>query len=280
MSITVPYKVLARGYELTGGRDKPLRATVPYLLKWADAFTFFDQVLGYASSTIQGGVIIRSAGHQFPPAPRLFAEDCEIEPCGAGGDAITPTHQGLKPGEFFTHAKATVTYTVPSYPQESDRLNQLDPDNPITYCEQSVEIGGRFETQKAGAYEFEVLPGGVLHEPVRGDFAKIATESQLVLTFPFVPYLPWRKIKPYIGSLNDAPTLGSDVGNLLFLGTSIKANNTSVGIQGQSVQLKFADQDYDWNMLPRANGLLDLVRKKGDSSQRIYPYKDLRELFQ
>ena len=36
-TITVPYKILADGYEITGDVRNGLHATVPYLLAWTDA---------------------------------------------------------------------------------------------------------------------------------------------------------------------------------------------------------------------------------------------------
>lgn len=271
---TVDFKVLADGYSLEGGEGEPLRATVPYLVAWEDAFDFFDQVLGYptAGTTLGAG---QTLGYRFPPQPKLVALKARIEPCGTGGE--TGTMLGLAPGEYWTHAKVTVNFETPRYSQESSDdpggANQLDPANPITFCEQSVDIGGRAETIKAEGYEFDD------GKPVTGDLIQIVSETKLVLTFPRVPFLPWGLVRPYVGRVNLNEILLCPAGTLLLEGMGTKFAHTSQGVQSQQLQLMFASQEYDWNMIPKPNGVPALVRRKGDTSRRIYEYKDFAEIF-
>lgn len=276
MAITVPYDILADGYKIRGGRDEPMKATVPYLVFWRDAFAFYAQVLGQTSTSVPvAAAIVRTSGHQLPAAPGLYAATAEIEPCGADGAAlISATHKGTAPGEYFSHAKVVVEYSAPSYDQGTpDPLRQLDPDNPITYCEQEVESKARFDTERASGWEFGPS------DPVPGDFARLTVESRVVLTFPRVPYMPWRALRPYVGRINSVPIFDCDVGTLLLEEMRLKANETNQGLAGTSTQLVFAQQEHDWNKLRKRDGSLALVRNKSDTSKRPYEYKDFRQLF-
>lgn len=276
MAITVPYKILAEGYKIRGGRSEPMKATVPYLVEWPYAFLFYEQILGQTSAAVAvASAIVRTTGHQLPAAPNLYADTAEIEPCGVNGDApISATYKGTTPGEFFSHAKVVVEYTAPSYDQgPADSLRQLDPDNPITYCEQEVESKARFDTERASGWEFGS------NDPVPGDFARLSIESRIVLTFPRVPFLPWRLLKPFVGRLNSVAMFDCEIGTLLLEEMRLKANETNQGLAGTSTQLVFAQQDYDWNKLRKRDGSLALVRNKADTSKRPYEYKDFRQLF-
>lgn len=276
MPISVPYKVLADGYKIRGGREEPMTATVPYLVRWADAFTFYAEVLGQTSAPVaSASAIVRTSGHQLPIAPNLYAARGEIEPCGADGEApVSATHKGTAPGEYFSHAKIVVEYSAPSYDQgAANPLRQLDPDNPITYCEQEVESKARFDTERASGWEFGA------NDPVPGDFARLSVESRVVLTFPRVPFLPWRLLRPYVGRINSVAMFDCEVGTLLLEEMRLKANETNQGLAGTSTQLVFAQQDYDWNKLRKKDGSLALVRNKADTTKRPYEYKDFRQLF-
>lgn len=276
MAITVPYKVLADGYKIRGGREEPIRATVPYLVLWRDAFNFYDQVLGQTSGAVAfPSAIVRTPGHQFPAVPALFAATAEIEPCGCDGEAaVSSLYKGTNPGEYFSHAKVVVEYSAPSYDQGvPDPLRQLDPDNPITYCEQEVESKARFDTERASGWEFGS------NDPVPGDFAKLTVESRLVLSFPRVPFLPWNLVRPYVGRINSIAMFGCEVGTLLLEEVRIKQSETNQGLAGTSTQLVFAQQEYDWNKLRKKDGSLALVRNKADTSKRLFEYKDFRNLF-
>lgn len=268
------YKVLGTGYRISGGRETPLRAVVPYIVAWSDAFDFYNAVLGQTTAASQTvSAIVRTAGLAFPASPALYAESAEIEPCGAHGGPIGSS-QGLSPGEYFSHAKITVTFSTPTYDQdEADPARQIDPDNPITYCEQEVETSVRFDTEKASGWEFDDGTS------IPGPFAKRTIESRLVLTFPRVPFLPFKIIKPYIGTINSVAIFEHGVGELLLEDVRIKATNTNQGLASTSTQLVFAGQSYDWNKLRKKDGTLALVRLKSDTSKRPFEYKDPRQIF-
>ncbi len=267
---TVPYLVLADGYSIDGGVDQPTVAVVPHLVRWIDAFTFVNDAMGSRTASAVGP-IASDAPWRFPADPKLFARKYRVEPAGADGTPV-PT-KGLKPGEYYTHARVTLTFEPASYNPLGEPAFQLDPDNPLTYCDVEIEGGGRFETIKAAGLEFD---DGT---PVLGDAAQVVVESRLVLTFPRIPFLPWRQLRSYIGKINSVAMFDCPIGTLLFEAPRIKFSPGPNGPQNRSVQLVFAEQTRDWNELPKANGVYAKVRKKGATSERIYAYTDFRPIF-
>jgi hypothetical protein len=275
---TVPFQVLARGYRIRSGRDNGLVAEVPYLVAWSDAFTFADEVIGYPSAASVGPIIYTDA-YRFPPCPKLMAIDADIEPCGCDGSALA-ANKGLSPGEFFTHAKVTVIFGTPQYPvsvggaEDPNNLNQLDPDNPITYCEQAVKLGGRAVVVK-GVYDFDSSG-----QQVKGPVTVIETEAEITLTFPKIPFLPWKKIKPYLGRLNSVKILDCDRGTLLFEGSDIRANSTSQGLLSQQCMLTFSYNEHGWNSQydPSLPGY-DTIHRRAEPSKSVYEYANFSNLF-
>lgn len=277
---TVSFKVLPDGYVISGDQRSGYKATVNYLMTWSDAFTFADQIFGSARATVVGPVTWLLP-YRFPVAnANLYAARFSIKPCGASGSAVP--FKGLAPGEFFTHAKVMVEFETPNatqQPSQDDKnnLQQLDPANPITMCEQSIKIAAKMETRKAGSYLFTSTA-----KPVLGDFGVMIPESHLVLTFPRVPYLPRKLIRPYIGTVNSTTILQAAKGELLLAGMDTKIVETSDGMS-QQVQLEFAESCLgDWNSIPQADGTPALVYRKGGAdsdSNRIYLYKDFAKIF-
>lgn len=268
---TVPYKVLADGYKITGGVKSPLRAVASYLVAWSDAFTFIQDVMGSRTGATVGP-ITNNPPWQFEPSPNLFAWDFDCEPCGVDGEILTGK-KGLAPGEFWTHAKITLTFEVPEFNPLGETTWQLDPTNPLTYCKVQIQNSGKFETLKAGGYEFDDST------PVTGDIAKVTSESRIILTFPQIPFLPYRALRGYIGRVNLNPIWEAAAGTVMLEGTDIEFEPTSMGIANRSVQLIFVEQDDDWNKIPKPNGVPALVRQKGNTSRRIYQYVDFTPIF-
>lgn len=279
---TTPYKIMPKGYSVSGDVRSGYKASVPYFMEWRYAFRFADDIFGSASAS-SVGPITWILPYRFPAAPApLYAQRFTIEPIGvdAKGNPVSQL-KGLAPGEYFTHAIVKVEFETPNAPQkESDdknHQNQLDPANPVTVCEQSVKMGGKMETHKGGSYTYQD------GKPVNGDSGIPTTECKLVLNFPRVPYLPWKLIRPYINKINDSDILGCERGTLLFTGMDTKITQTNEGY-GQTVQLEFADngQGRDWNTLPREGGRELVVRKDQawNDQNRIFEYVDFRKIFQ
>lgn len=279
------YKILAKGYQVSGDVDSGYRATVPYLLPWSEAFLFADEIFGLSSSTTVGPITYR-APYRFPAASgaNLYATSFGIEPCGANGSPLG-ANKGLSPGEFFTHAIVRVEFSTPRQAQvlstdDPYNLHQLDPDNPLTVCTQEIRAAGKMETIKDGSFIYDDD-----EKPVPGDNGIPTNETQLVLTFPRVPYLPWALVRPYLNSLNDAEVLGVGRGELLFSDFTTKVEATQNGLS-QQLQLIFSvspEPGVTWNHLPKPDGTPVLVRRRSDKGaatpRRIFRYKDFTEIF-
>lgn len=278
---TVPYKILAKGYSISGDVRSGYSASVSYFMLWSDAFRFVDDIFGKTNATTIGPITWQLP-YKFPVtrAP-LYAHRFNLEPMGLdrGGNPIT-LNKGLSPGEYWTHATVHVEFETPGYTQQTQddpqHLNQLDPSNPITMCEQSIKMAAKTITHKGASFVY--FDGKV----AEGDQGIPHTETRLVLAFPRVPYLPWALIRPFMNKVNDTTILGCDRGTLLLCGMDSKTTVTNQGY-GQTLQLEFADngEGQDWNMLPR-EGVYELVRKRNGSwndSNRIFKYADFRKIF-
>lgn len=277
---TVPFKILHKGYQVTGDVRSGYHASVPYLLTWGNAFAFADQIFGAGTANIVGPVAF-TLPYRFPAATaNLYAQKFSIEPCGHDGQPVGAM-QGLAPGENFTHAIVKVEFGALEETQQQqddpNNLQQLDKDNPITKCKQSVKTSAKMETRKGGSYLFS---GGTT--PLKGDVAVPVPEARLVLTFPDIPYLPWKLVKPYIGTVNLLPMLECVKGEMLLEGMDTEIVNTTHGMAQQMV-LEYSVAPYgEWNKLPDGSGTPTLVFKKGTSdtdSNRIYVYKDHIKIF-
>lgn len=280
------YKILAKGYQVSGDVDSGYRATVPYLLPWSEAFLFADAVFGLSSAATVGPITYR-APYRFPAANAdLYASSFTIDPCGA--DGTVGTHKGLAPGEFFTHAIVRVEFGTPKQTGYAtgaggtgpNAIHQLDPANPLTVCTQEIRAAGKMETIKAGSYVYDDDK-----KPVSGDSAVPTNETQLVLTFPRVPYLPWLMIRPYLNTINSAEVLGVGVGELLFADFGTKLEATQNGL-AQQLQLTFSvspEPGVTWNHLPKPNGTPVLVRRLADKDaatpRRIFLSKNFAAIF-
>jgi hypothetical protein len=294
-TVTVPFEFMARGYRISGDTRSGLRATVPYLVAWSDAFTFVNQVL-VSPAAERIGLIAWNAPLQFPVpfgglTPALYVQAFRIEPAGAG-NAPGPTG-GLAPGEYYTDAIVTLEFESVTYiNQASDDpsgLNQLDPANPITACEQSVKLRPRLRATKGRGYMFKSSG-----KPVPGDMPVPETEAILVLKFPRVPYLPWQLVAPYCGKVNSEAMLGVAAGALMLEGLDTEVRPQPDGSLGQAVVLEFsvnlpADPGAggagavgtDWNKQPTndGSGSWDYVVDQATGSVNPIGYADFRQIF-
>jgi len=290
-SITVPYKILARGYTITGDVRSGLHATVPYFCAWADAITLANDVLASPAATHIGG-ITWAAPLQFPVpfgglTRPIYAQKFTIEPCGADGSSPIPTG-GLAPGEYFTNAIVRVDFdSIQSVQQTGDdpeNLNQLDPANPITACEQSVKINGKVVTRKGSGYTYDTSG-----KPVPGDIPLVLNEAKLQLKFPRVPYLPWQLVQPYVGKINNSPILACIKGSLLLEGMGTDVTPAPDGSIAQKLVLEFAfnpdptgsaPTGLDWNSFPLPDGSgYDMISAAGGGGQRPYSYAEFADIF-
>lgn len=293
MSLPTPYWILPDEYEKTGDIRSGLNATVGYLVPWANADAFAYAALAAPSANHIGGIIFQ-APYKFPEpfAGRttfLYCQGFKIKPYAPNGQTVTidTSNPGLAPGDFFQYAKVTLSFSTITFlnfeGDDPQGLNQLDPSNPITGCEQSVDINGKVITQAGSGYTYDSTG-----KPVQGDVGINVNEVKLMLRFPRVPYLPWQLVQPYVGKINSATTLGCGVGTLLLEGMTTVIGPQPDGTLGQNLALKFAfnpdptstgTQGLDWNSfpLPDGSGYSKITSVSG--SKRPYTYADFSAIF-
>lgn len=288
---------MPEGYEISGDVRSGIHAVVPYFVAWNDAITLVNEVLD-APSAIRIGGIAWNAPYQFPVnfggrTPPIYVQSWKIEPRGANGLPLGPT-SGLAPGDFFTHAIVTLQFdSVLATQQLGDdpgNLNQLDPENPITACEQSVKINGKVVTRKGSAFIYDPAFSPILWEskPVPGDIPVIQNEVKLVCKFPRVPYLPWQLIQPYVSKVNKTAILNCATESLLLEGFGSEPTPMTDGSMGQKLVLEFAFnpdpsgmnlQGMSWNNFPVPDGAgyYPVISKTG--SNKIYTPIDFSAIF-
>lgn len=288
-SYLVAPTILVDGYEISGDVRSGLHATVPYLVAWQDAMQFGYNALKSPTAVRVGG-ISWAAPYQLPllvngVQPPLYCNRLSIKPCGASGSIGTTS--GINPGEYFTWAKVILGFDNVAFLQNAgddpQGLNQLDPSNPITACEQSVKISGKVVTRKGAGYTYDSTS-----KPVTGDIPVVLNEVKLILNFPRVPYLPWQAIQGYVGLINSAEILQCVKGSLLFEGTDIKSTPSLQGFN-ESVSLQFAfnpdptgasEQGLDWNSFPLPDGSgYSMISAAGGGGERPYSYANMAAIF-
>lgn len=276
---SVDYEMFVDGYKITSGTNG-FRAQASFLVAWADAYTFHDDIMGFATATVVGPVTYNTPW-QFPgsTSARLYASSCEISPFGlAGGAAPITLAKGMKPSEFWSHVRFDVTFETPSYAHSAaddpGNRNQVDPTNPIYHCEQSIRIGSRAETRTKESLKF--LGSDV---KLAEDVTIYKGESTITLTYPFVPFVPWKKYRPFVNSLNDATFLDCGIGELLFNGAQIQPAQGPGGILGNSLTLELLVNEYDWNKVPLpGSGVPTKIVNAEGTPTPPYSYKSFDDL--
>jgi hypothetical protein len=278
-------KILVDGFAMSGDTRSGMKVTVKYLVPNSNAYTFLNAIVNPVNQ-VTIGTVTYSLPYQLPAtisATPIFAQSFDVKHVGVRRDLATgpATYGGLAAGEFFSHSVVTIgfeqlAYSTDAAGQDPNGLNQLDPDNPITWCEQSVKINAKMETRKGINYQYASDS-----TPVVGDAAVRVLEARLVLKFPRVPYLPWRLISPYIGKVNSNTVLTAPAESLLLTGTDTVAKQSlgSLVPIEQAVTLEFAYNADGFNKLPRPDGTLAAVVRKGDTSKGIYDKADFRQIF-
>ena len=293
MSLPTPYWIYPDGIELSGGVRDGLHGQITYRTPWANATAFaFAALAGSAANHIGG--IVWTTPYKWPElfagrSTYLYCSDFTIKPWAPNGQPILidSFNPGVADGDFFEYAKIVLSFSTISFLQnisdDPQGLNQLDPENPITGCEQSVDINGKIVTVSGAGYTYDSTS-----KPVQGDIPLNQNEVKLMLRFPRVPYLPWQLIQPYVGKINASPILQCAMGTLLLEGSTTVIAPQPDGTLGQNLALKFAfnpdptsvgTQGMDWNSfpLPDGSGYSKITSTSG--SMRPYTYANFGTIF-
>lgn len=293
-SLPTGYKILAKGYRLSGDVRSGLKATIPFIMPWGVGLTFVNQLIP-SPTCLATGQISWSPPYQFPifingQIRALYAQNWDLIPCGYNGTPATDS--GLAPGDYFSTALVTVGFdSVNSIQQTNDdpnNSNQLDPGNPLTACEQSIDVVGKVTTRKGAGFKYTA--GSFSGKPVPGDIPVHLNEAKLVLKFPRIPLLPWQLIQPYVNKINNTAILNCAKGSLLLEGMTTIITPSPDGSIAQNLGLKFAFNPdptgnsatgMDWNSFPVPDGSgYALIAAAGGGGQTPYNYVEFAQIFE
>jgi hypothetical protein len=293
MALPTGFKVLAKGYELRGDVRSGLAATVPFIMPWELAFTFANQLIPAPFAATAGSILwtppfqlpISLTGRATPP---LYCQSWTCVPCGTNGEAATDL--GLPAGDFFSTALVTAEFSTPPMIQatgdDPQNLNQLDPSNPITACEQSIQITAKMVTRSGSSYKYTA--GSMSGQAVPGNIGLLQPEAKLVLKFPRIPILPWQLFQPFIGKINSAVILNCAVGSLLLEGTTTVVTPGVDGSLQQNLGLMFAFNPdptgnsltgMSWNNFPVPDGTYAPIAGTGAGNPTPYSSADFAQIF-
>jgi hypothetical protein len=267
VELTTAHKIRFKGgISESVGSGGP-KATVVYRCRWEDRYDLvLELVGGYGSGA--SGFSAYTPPHAYPPSTNLRClEISSIEGLGA-----KKLGTGSK-WDPYTLAEITAVYSVPTYDIESSSASgQIDPDNPILYCKQSINASSAFVVLPKRKLKFST--SGKI---VDSEASRPTAQAEITLEFPRVPFNPYTICKPYLGKTNSAAMLGHDAGQLLFDAIRTDLSSTSTGID-HSVVLTFLGRDADWNALVNDAGSYELVEFDG-SGVRPFTQADLMAMF-
>lgn len=280
-------KIFAKdGFRMSGDQRGGMKVTVKYRVPWENAYLFLNALVNPINQQVVGQITY-SLPYRLPDtvsATPVYASGFDIQPMGVRDDLTAATvlpYQGMAAGEYYKYAAVTInfeqdTFTWDASKDDPNGQQQLDPQNPIPLCEQSVKYHTKMVTIKGHKYRYNGDGKAVV-----GDFATPTYGADLVFRFPHVPYQPWQLgLVNYLNKVNSVAMFMCAAQTLLFgpPDTTVKQSMLGSAVASeQSVTLTLKYNPDGWNKLPKADGTLDDVVKAGGGS--IYGTADFRVLF-
>lgn len=291
MPITVPYSPLteeeygfSEGISESGG----LYASVPYLVAWADRFTFANQVCGV--SVYNGTVWTKTPPEPYAPSTNMFARSVDIK--GTGEPIISPTDTT----QGWSHAICTVRYQTPQIgygtggdPGNYNSLGQTtDERAALEWCDQEIMDAVEWYSLPEAKMFWDTYnappgppdPNGgppramIMTQPVR---VRVAIQN-MGITYHRLPFLPMNLSQAYAGSLNSSTIFGCAPETVMFLGFRTNRIMDTSGQIVQKAQMGFKWREKSWQKDLTPDGTWDTV-VYSDGSPR-YVLKDFLRLIQ
>ena len=270
---SVNYRILFDPLPTFSGSGGTLSASALFEVLWTDREAFINQALGLTTG---------SSGWPTPQVPW----DCPFQPNSgllASSFSCVPhtVNDGISPSDntvagHFQYAHVTIGFERPRYDFQTPTVqNQIDVANPILFCEQSIEMTARTLVLKAYHFEYVGAPANIV--PV-GDFFVLETQADIVLNFPFVPYIPWTYLEPYIGKSNDRTLFGKPAETIVFMGPSIRQETLSNGTNRSSCVLRFGYNSNGWNKQLGTDGSIYPIQRK-ITGDKPYPTANLAAIW-
>jgi hypothetical protein len=240
---------------------------------WADRETFINEALGLASGSSGWPLPQIPWDCPFQPNSGLFASSFSCTPHTVQ-DSISPTDNTV--AGHFTYAHVQIGFERPRYDTVVGTVqNQLDPANPILFCEQSIESSARTVPVEGYVLNYVGAPAGVV--PVGPKFV-LEVQYDIILNFPMVPYIPWNYLDPYFGKTNDRTLFGKPAETIAFLSASMRQESMSNGTNKTSCALRLAYRQFGWNKQLAVDGNLYTV-VVASSGEKLYPTANLAAIW-
>lgn len=241
--------------ECSGGGGSMV-ATATFEVAWDDRNQFVNEALGLPSATEGWPLPQVPWDCPFQPDSGLLASSFRIRPhtvkqTVASDDNTVSGH--------FEKAWITLGFQRPNFNYGEGTDRQLDAANPILFCEQSVESAARTIPIDGWKLEYVGAPSGVIAD---GPVYAFEVQSTIVLTFAFVPYIPWNYLRDYIGKVNDRVLFGCERGTLLLEGPSLRQETFVDGTNRTSCVLRLAYRQLGWNVQLATDGNIYPIRIK------------------
>lgn len=253
-TLPVPYSHTIDGF-IKGVDDSGPFYKVTYLIDdWSMSDQFCNVVMGFGSSTGSGGgiTVTKSAPHQHPLSPNLFARSAVVVQ-GLG----KPIFNSNGYPDYDGGALIEVEYRSPPFDFGGSGTNflnnQIDSATPLSWCTQEIDFTSTTFTLPNSRFRYTGGPGSGTFTDV---YVKFEVPTTLMtLTFHQLPYMPVAGIRNLQGRVNNATFLGCPAECVLFKGgkTSREPNPDGTIVQTVTLTFEARDASQPWNSLPSSS---------------------------
>jgi hypothetical protein len=271
---SVPYRILFDPMPTFSGSGSTLSASATFETLWTDREAFINDALGITSGFSGWPLPSIPWDCPFQPNTCLLASSfsCVPHTVKSSISSADNTVEG-----HFLYAHIQIGFERPKYDTGGgcSTQNQIDPTNPILFCEQSIESTARTIVREGYTLEYVGAPATVV--PVGPAFT-FEIQADIILTFPFVPYIPWNYLEPYLGKTNDATLFGKPPETILFMGASLRQETMSDGTNKTSCALRMSYNSTGWNKQLATDGEIYDIQVK-TTGTKLYPTANLAAIW-
>lgn len=304
----IPYKLM-EGYPKIQGSGDKVTATEKYIIRSSDVNAFYVESI--PAPLVFLGSVTWPNRRRMPGAAILITKSVDFEPFNStlpfdpfDGDDEDADDEAPD-GTYDPFCAVSISYETV---QNESGQDEQDPNDPETFLEHSVTIGGEFlsipnnkiELHQGGTAGTAIVPGQ--GTPIKDRVAPIVKtipliEHQLKWKNCLRPF--WSRIISYLGHINDRKYTFSGGGTsyelaarkhcMLFMGVSGQQsylwNGASIGVQPWSLDFRFMHKEvtesgkvYGWRHIyvPEDGKWVQMTRANGEP---LYQEANLVKLF-
>lgn len=216
---------------------------------WSSRFTVIQGLLGLNTRTTVGSNFASfsiATPAQYPEITNAYCQEVSVEPHG-------PPTQGSAQVQY-TNCTVWASYKrLPFAFSSADSgflQNQLDPNTPLLYCKQSIQVASEYITVPGNQLKFAGT--GSSGKTITRDYAFPIAKIDMRLQFMRVPFMPLQAFVTAENSpVNSATFLGFATGYVIFNGCDSETTTSSDGTLCQNLNESFTWRavpwTYDWD---------------------------------